>query len=116
MYISTNNYSAEAAQMLKEAESTSKKSLIDYMNENKDSKASGYFSDTLSLSSGAYAALKDYDPDFLNSLGYDEEKQTGMSSSGSSLDKVQLSEEAVAALRESNPAVLRALGYEIPEE
>ncbi|PLX67468.1 MAG: hypothetical protein C0602_10280 [Denitrovibrio sp.] len=115
MYISTGNYSFEAAQILKKSEDSSTKSLVDYMNEdNKDS--SGYFSDKVQLSPGAYAAISANNPEMLKSLGYGEDENLIKNSTGSSLDKIELSKEAYAALLKSNPEVLKSLGYELPEE
>jgi len=116
MYISSN-YSAESAQLMKDAQNSSKKSLIDFMDHDKKSSNGGdYFSDTVSLSAEAYGAIRNYDPEMLKSLGYEEEEKDLYKSSGSSLDKVELSEEAIAALRKSNPEVLESLGYNVDDE
>ncbi|MGD9807727.1 MAG: hypothetical protein AB7E76_08205 [Deferribacterales bacterium] len=117
MYISTS-YDASVYTELANttASSTSQKSLLDYMKDD-DEKSNG-ISDTVTLSSEAYAAISENNPELLSILGYEEEEDSSLlsKSSGSSLDKVELSAEAYAVLKAENPEVLEALGYDISED
>lgn len=119
--IINGQYIPVSGEELSGTQSTSNKSLIDYINESSDSSTSSgskYFSDSVTLSPEAYAAIKEYKPEMLEALGYSEDTEETLtsSSSGSSLlDSVSLSEEAYAALKETNPELLTALGYEVSD-
>jgi len=112
--IINGQYIPAAAQDAASASPTGGKSLVDYMNEKDKDDKSSYFSDRVSLSKEAYAAIREYDPSMLKNFNLAED-DSFKSSTGSVLDKVQLSEEAVNALRERNPELLKSLGYDTEE-
>lgn len=116
MYINSTYAASVYAQLANGSSNTTSKSLLDYMTDKDDDKSSP-FSDTVQLSKEAYAAIREYDPTLLASLGYSSEdsSESLIESTGSSalLDKVEISAEAYAALKETNPEVLEALGYDL---
>jgi len=124
MNINDQYISSVNSTLTNSSNNTKTKSLADYMNESDKGSSSSlsssvksYFSDTVTLSKEAYAAIREYDPTMLASLGYQEEETTAEdgSSTNSRLDSVQFSKEAYAALKERNPELLESLGYNLDE-
>jgi len=101
--------------MLNQAEQTSNKTLADYLTEEESGSSSDYFSDAVSLSPEAYAAIKEYKPEMLESLGYEKEETTSYGTS-SLLDNISLSDKAIEILKKENPEFLESLGYKIESE